>query len=95
MREEALHLELDLRPAAVPLIGGLVKKLKFALHDLVLFYTRQLAQKQTAVNRTYGEGMMYLIETCEQQRMEIDLLRARLAAVESYLEIRSGNTRSG
>ncbi len=91
MRRDALHLELDLRPAAVPVIGGLVKKLKFALHDLVLFYTRQLAQKQTAVNRTYGEWVMYLIETCERQQIEIELLRARLAAVESHLEIQAGN----
>ncbi len=94
MRGEALHLELDLRPAAVPVIGGLVKKLKFALHDLVLFYTRQLAQKQTAVNRMYGEWMMYLIETCERQQIEIDLLRARLAAVESHQATQADNIRS-
>lgn len=82
MRPDALKIDLDVRPATIPVIGGLVRRFKAALHDLVLFYLRQLAGKQAAVNQTYGEWVLHLVETSERQQIQIELLTARLAALE-------------
>ncbi|MCX7682694.1 MAG: hypothetical protein N2508_12155 [Anaerolineae bacterium] len=85
MRSDALHIAFDVRSVAVPIVGGWIRRLKFALHNLVMFYLRQLAQKQAAVNRTYGEWIMYLIETSERQQIQIDLLRAQVASLQARL----------
>lgn len=85
MRSDALRVEFDVRSVAVPIVGGWVRRLKFALHNLVLFYLRQLAQKQTTVNRTYGEWIMYLVEMSERQQIQLDLLRAQVASLEARL----------
>ena len=62
-----------------------MRRLRLMLHDLVLFYLRQLAQKQVAVNQTYGEWVLHLIEMSEHQQDHIDLLNARVAALETRL----------
>lgn len=85
MRSDTLRIEFDVRSVAVPIIGGWIRRLKFALHNLVMFYLRQLAQKQTTVNRTYGEWIMYLVEMSERQQIQLDLLRAQVASLEARL----------
>jgi hypothetical protein len=85
MRPKALQVDLDIRPTTIPVVGGFVRRLRLALHDLVLFYLRRLAQKQVAVNQTYGEWVLHLIEMSEHQQDHIDLLNARVAALEARL----------
>jgi hypothetical protein len=46
----ALEVQLQMRPSHIPLIGGLVTRVKQALHQLVLFYVRDLAAQQNAFN---------------------------------------------
>jgi hypothetical protein len=85
MHPKALQVDLDIRPTTIPVVGGFVRRLRLALHDLVLFYLRQLAQKQVVVNQTYGEWVLHLIEMSEHQQDHIDLLNARVAALEARL----------
>ncbi len=85
MRSEALQIEMDVQPVTIPLIGGLLRRLRFMVHDLVLFYLRRLAGKQAAVNQTYGEWVLHLVEKSERQQIQIEILAARLAALEARL----------
>ncbi len=85
MHSKALQVDLDIRPTTIPVVGGFIRRLRLALHDLVLFYLRQLAQKQVAINQTYGEWVLHLIEMSEHQQDHIDLLNARVAALEARL----------
>ncbi len=49
-RLSALEVHPHVQPSHIPLIGGLVTQLKQALHQLVLFYVRDLAAQQNAFN---------------------------------------------
>lgn len=45
-----LHLQPQVQPSAVPIFGGLITRLKRALHQLILFYLNDLAAQQSAFN---------------------------------------------
>jgi hypothetical protein len=49
-RLSALEVHSQVQPSRIPIIGGLVTRLKQALHQLVLFYVRDLAAQQNAFN---------------------------------------------
>jgi hypothetical protein len=49
-RLSALEVQLQVQPSRLPLIGGLVTRVKQAVHQLVLFYVRDLAAQQNAFN---------------------------------------------
>jgi hypothetical protein len=55
MSARSLHIEMNVRASQAFLIGPLLTRVRVALHHLVLFYVRQLADRQKAVNRLYGE----------------------------------------
>ncbi|RME62283.1 MAG: hypothetical protein D6790_06610 [Caldilineae bacterium] len=79
MKPEALRTELYVRGLRIPLLGGLLFRLRMALHQLPFFYTDRLAKKQTAVNQTYGRALMDLMEANREMRREIATLRSLLA----------------
>ena len=85
MRPDAIHVDMDARPINVPIVGGLIRRFRLAAHDLVLFYQRQLVQKQAAVNQTCGEWILHLVEMSEYQQGQIDLLSARVVSLEAQL----------
>lgn len=82
MRTETLQVNLEPRPTSgFPIIGGLVYRFKTLLHNLSLFYTQQLAQKQVEVNRVYGEWILQLLQLSQDQQRQIEDLKTRLAAL--------------
>lgn len=85
MRAKALLIEMELQPADIPIIGGLVQRLRIALHNLALFYVRRLARRQTEINQTYSDWILRLIPMCRYQQEQIDLLGARVASLEARL----------
>jgi hypothetical protein len=85
MRSEALQVTLDVRTMPIPIIGGLIKRLRLALHNLALFYVAQLAKRQRAVNRTYGDWVLRLIQAGQQQQEQIDVLSAQVAVLQARL----------
>ncbi len=85
MRSKALHVKPDVRSIGVPVIGGLLQRLRVALHHLPLFYVQRLADKQAAINRTYGEWILHLTRLYEGQQEEIEALGSQVAALQNRL----------
>lgn len=77
---DKVGVETALTESRLPLIGGLVQRLRAALHQLVLFYTNRLAARQVRVNEQTARALTILVRDLEA---EITGLRARLAALES------------
>ena len=67
MRPDSLDQWLDVRPVNIPLIGGLLTRLRRSLHELVLFYVRRLADEQMKVNQVYGNALLTLDQAVRVQ----------------------------
>jgi hypothetical protein len=85
MQPEALQMESQIRSTNVPIIGAVVKRLRIALHHLVLFYVNRLVEKQVAVNQTYGDWILRTVQLCHDQQDQIDSLNAQLKALQNCL----------
>lgn len=89
IQEDARNLTLHVavRPSPLPLIGGLVTRLKRAAHELVVFYDNIQAARQRVVT---GQILAFLARVIAQQEAiqrdhrrlqeQLDALRARLDA---------------
>ncbi len=83
MQRDTLDVKVDARPVKIPLIGGLLQRLRIALHSLAHFYARELGQRQAPVNQLYGEQLlrlMYLANAQQQQLRQIDAYLVRRQA---------------
>ncbi len=80
MRAGRLDPWIDARPVGVPLIGGLLTRLRRSLHELVVFYVKRLAVEQAAVNQTYGSALLALEQAV---RVQDALLRQAVEAGDS------------
>jgi hypothetical protein len=85
MRSEALQIGLEVRSTGIPIVGGLIKRMRIALHNLALFYVDRLAGKQVAVNQTYGDWILRLMQMHQHQQEQVELLSARVASLEARL----------
>lgn len=85
MGSKALHVGLDVRPVNAPIVGGLLRRLRVALHSLSIFYVNRLASEQAAVNRTYGDWILYLARLCQEQREEISALASQVISLQNRL----------
>lgn len=68
LRSSTLRVDAEVRPVHVPIIGGLLTRLRAALHDVSLFYTNRLGARQTAINQALCDAILRLAE--EQQRQQ-------------------------
>jgi hypothetical protein len=82
MHPNALKIKPDVRPSTTPLIGGFMRRVRAAFHNLTLFYLNQIAQKQTTVNQVYGQRLVQLSQLVVEQQQEIIALRAQVAALQ-------------
>ena len=89
MKPNVLSIKMDVRPSTTPLLGGLIRRVRTALHDLTLFYVRQLAQKQAGINQAYGDRLLQLSRQVEDQQQQIEELMAQVAALQAR---RSGDS---
>jgi hypothetical protein len=80
---DKVSVELALTQTQLPLIGGLVQRLRAALHGLVLFYVNRLAARQIQVNEQVARALAALVHDMET---EIRDLRARVAELEAGRE---------
>ncbi len=64
----------------LPLIGGLLQKVRRALHGIGLFYVNRSLQHQQAVNQHLWEAVGQLTAVTQQQQRTIAALQAQLAA---------------
>ncbi len=71
---DALAQKVDARPVGIPVIGGVLSRIRAALHDVILFYVNRLAQRQATINNVYGEQLLTLKRKCEVQEEQIRAL---------------------
>lgn len=88
MQPDAIYQRMALTPSArpIPLLGGLLRRVRVGLHNLVLFYVNRLAKKQTAVNQEQADWILHLNALYRHQQEEIEHLSQRLAKLEQRAE---------
>jgi len=77
MRRDTLHVDLEVRALKIPLIGGVVRRFRLAIHNLALFYVQQLAHKQHSVNQVYGDWIGQLLYLSQELARQLDDLYVR------------------
>lgn len=86
MRPEAIRVELATAPSHLPVVGGLITRLKeFFFHLPPLYYVQRYAERQAPVNRVYGESLLALAQEVRDQRAQIAHLSAQVAALQQQL----------
>ena len=81
----SLEPPLDVRPVALPVAGGLLQRVRYALHNLTLFYVHKLGREQRAVNNTFADWLLYQEALHRHQVAENDRLRRRILELEKRL----------
>jgi len=69
-REESLQVDVVMTPSRIPVLGGLLTRIKRAFHSLVLFYVQRLAWKQTQINRLQVQAILFLLQTLAEQEIQ-------------------------
>ncbi|MEJ2211194.1 MAG: hypothetical protein P8129_19430 [Anaerolineae bacterium] len=87
-----LRVEANIRPVRLPLVGGLLTRLRAALHTLPVFYTQRLAEQQMEVNRILGQSLERLTGLVAEQQVQLEALWRQLedAQPASDLDLGSG-----
>lgn len=78
---EKLDVEAHIRPVRLPLIGGLLTRLRATLHTLPVFYVRQLAEQQIEVNRALSESLAQVNRLLAEQQAQIEALSRQVQAL--------------
>ena len=74
---DKVGVEMALTESRLPLIGGLIQRLRAALHELILFYVNRQAARQVRFNEQMARALTVLVRDLEG---EIANLRTRIAA---------------
>ena len=77
---DKVHVEMALTETRLPLVGGLVQRVRSALHELVLFYVNRQASRQIHTNEQTARALVALVRDLEK---EVRDLRARVASLEA------------
>jgi hypothetical protein len=86
-------------PRSTPVIGGLIQRMRGALHDLVIYYVNMLGSKQTLFNEAIVYMQNSLIEGLDKEadrtaaelatlREEVQQLRAELTELKAHQELK-------
>lgn len=87
-RPEFLHQQMDMQPNGrpIPILNGLIRRLRTGLHSLVIFYVNKLGKQQTAVNQLHADWLQHLNALVRHQQEEIQQLTAKIAQLEAAKE---------
>jgi hypothetical protein len=87
-RQEYLHQKMDMQPNGrpIPILNGLIRRLRTGLHSLVIFYVNKLGKQQTAVNQLHTDWLQHLNALVRHQQEEIQQLTAKIAQLEAANE---------
>lgn len=80
---DKVNVDQVLTETRLPLIGGLVHRVRAALHELVLFYVNRQAARQIYFNKQVARALNALVRDLEA---EVRDLRGRIAALEAERE---------
>jgi len=98
MLRDQTQVEMLLTSSSVPVIGGLIQKVRAALHQVAMFYVNMAASKQISFNIDIVKALSELIQAldAEQHQKKIAALEARVAELERALNTRTGmNSETG
>lgn len=62
-----IRVPINVTKSNIPLIGGLIDKLRYKLHEVVLFYVNQVAERQAQVNTHTLRALSLLSETLDNE----------------------------
>jgi len=77
---DKIPVEMALVDERLPVVGRLVRRVRAALHELVLFYVNRLAVRQVRFNEQTARALALLVRDLEAELRD---LRARLVQMEA------------
>ncbi len=77
---DKVNVEMMLTETQMPLLGGVVHRVRSALHELVLFYVNRLALRQTHYNEQTARALVAMVRDVEEELRD---LRARVSSLEA------------
>ncbi|MBK8047985.1 MAG: hypothetical protein IPK16_13130 [Anaerolineales bacterium] len=83
MQLDALELRLAMHDEGKGAFAGVTRPLRTSFHSLALYYVNQLADRQAAINRLYGDRILALHEEHQVLAAAIRTLEHRLTAIEA------------
>ena len=70
MLRDKTQVALFVTPRPIPVIGGLVARLRVGLHQIALFYVNMSAQRQIGFNVEISAALNQLVKALEKEREE-------------------------
>lgn len=83
---EQIGVGLSLTSSRWPLIGGLIQRVRLALHQVVIYYVNMLAQQQVRVNTYNTHAWSALMADLETKSAEVDVLRREVEELRARLD---------
>jgi hypothetical protein len=89
---DSTQVSLFVTPSGIPIIGGLVQRIRTALHQAVIFYVNMSAERQIAYNVEVSRALNRLTAAMNKQLTEKDAqiadLQKRVEALEQQAKAR-------
>ena len=87
---DQISLSLNVVPSSMPIMGPFITLLRRKLHELVVYYVNQLAQKQIVFNRNILGAINGLVQEIERlSPSDLDAVRQDLEALRQQMSARS------
>jgi hypothetical protein len=80
---DSTQVSLFVTPTSTPVIGGLIQRVRMALHQAIIFYVNMSAQRQIAFNVEASKSLNRLTAAMDKQLTEKD---AQIAALQKRIE---------
>ena len=79
-----LQQQMDIQPNGrpIPILNGLIRRLRTGLHSLAIFYVNKLGERQTAVNQIQADWIQYLNAQVRHQQEELEQLMQQVTALQ-------------
>jgi len=85
---DQLYITRNVIPSRVPIVGPMLSLLRRKLHELILYYVNQLAQKQITFNLHLLNAVNALVQELESLSVaEITDLQHKVGALRQQIEI--------
>ena len=80
-----LQQQMDIQPNGrpIPILNGLIRRLRTGLHSLAIFYVNKLGERQTAVNQIQADWIQYLNAQVRHQQEELEQLMQQVTALQN------------
>ena len=80
---DSTQVSLFVTPSSIPIVGGLIQRIRTALHQAIIFYVNMSAQRQIAFNVEASKALNRLTGSLDKQLAERD---AQIAALQKRID---------